>query len=73
MNNISNSSAKLIEALRNNEPKNVIPAKWNDLAECINDYKDYPSIPNVKEVSEAMFLYLQNYTNKVYDEECIRN
>ncbi|MEE1112937.1 MAG: hypothetical protein UH077_07135 [Bacteroidales bacterium] len=73
MYNISKTSIELIEVIRNNEPKNVISAKWNDLAECINDYKDYTDIPNVKEVSEAMFLYLQSYTNKVYDEECIRS
>ena len=73
MYNISKTSIELIEVIRNNEPKNVISAKWNDLAECINDYRDYTDIPNVKEVSEAMFLYLQNYTNKVYDEECIRS
>ena len=73
MYNICKTSIELIEALRNNEPKNNISAKWNDLAECINDYKDYTDIPNVKEVSEALFLYLQNYTNKVYDEECIRS
>lgn len=73
MNNISSTSIKLIEALRNNESKSVISAKWNDLAECINDYKDYVDIPNVRDVSEAMFLYLLNYTNKIYDEECIRS
>ena len=73
MNNISNTSTKLIEAIRNNEPQNAISTKWNDLAECVNDYRDYTDIPNVKEVSEAMFLYLRKYTNKVYDEECIRS
>lgn len=73
MNNISNTSAKLIEAIRNNEPQNVISAKWNDLAECINVYKDYTDIPNVKEVSEAMFLYSLKYSNKVHEEECIRS
>lgn len=73
MNNISNTSTKLIEAIRNNEPQNAISTKWNDLAECVNDYRGYTDIPNVKEVSEAMFLYLRKYTNKVYDEECIRS
>lgn len=73
MNSISNKSINLIEALRSKEPNNVISAKWNDLAECINKFENYEDIPNVREVSEALFRYAQNYTNKVDDEECIRS
>lgn len=70
---IKEAAIMLIEVLRKKEPNNVISNKWNDLAECINSYKNYEDVPNVKEVSEALFLYAQNYTNKVDDEECIRS
>lgn len=73
MNTISNTSINLIEAFRSKEPNAIISVKWNDLAECINEYQSYEDIPNVREVSEAVFMYAQNYTNKVDDEECIRS
>lgn len=73
MNNIGNTAIKLIGALRNKEANGVISSLWNDLAEHINNFDNYEEIPNIQEVSEALFLYSQIYTNKVNEEEIIRS
>lgn len=73
MDTISNTSINLIKAIKDQEQNETIIANWKELADCINNYESYEDIPDVKIVSEAMFLYVQNYTCKDYDEELVRS
>lgn len=73
MESIKRLAINLIISINNLESDTKIQEDWNNLAECINSYDNYDDIPDVKYVSEAIYLYVRRYTNNNEEEERIRD
>ena len=56
----------------NGDSSENITSKWKEFSRHINNCQNYDNIPNVLEVSKALYQYTYKYTNKNEDEEKAR-